>query len=104
MIVWVRELKRRRLTRVKLKLEPKFEIKKMDEQDRNEGALNEIFSPPHSTLPSCFNLPALGANVSLKLKPHYIPMPSKFTRLKDAYLFLREFEEVCNMIHFHNLY
>ena len=34
---------------------------------------------------------------------HYIQMLPKFTGLEDAYLFLSEFEEVCNMIHFHNV-
>ena len=104
MIVWVREPKRRRLTRIELEPEPEFEIKKMAEQDRNKRALNEIFFSPRSTLPSCFNLPALGANVNLKLEPHYIQMLPTFTGLEDAYLFLSEFEEVCNMIHFHNVH
>ena len=78
-------------------------LKKWLGQDRNERALNEIFYPPRSTLPSYFNLPALGANVNLKLEPHYIQMFPKFTRLEDAYLFLSEFEQVCNKIHFHNV-
>jgi len=65
----------------------------MVEQDRNERALNEIFFTPHSTLPSCFNLPALGADVNLKLEPHYIQMLLKFTRLEDAYLFLSELKK-----------
>ena len=30
-------------------------------------------------------------------------MLPKFTGLEDAYLFLSEFEEVCNMIYFHNV-
>ena len=63
-------------------------------QNRNERDLNEIFYPPCSTLPSCFNLPALGTNVNLKVELHYIQMLPIFTRLKDAYLFLSEFEEV----------
>jgi len=52
---WVRELKRRRFTMIEL--EPEFKTKKMVEQDRDERGLNEIFFPPRSTLPSCFNLP-----------------------------------------------
>jgi len=51
MIVWVRELKRRRLA--KIDLEPELETGKMVEQDRNKKALNEIFYPPQSSLPSC---------------------------------------------------
>ena len=97
MIVWVREPKRRRLIRI----EP--ELEKMAGLERTEKALNEIFYPQRSTLPSCFNLPALGTNVNLKLEPHYIQMLPKFIGLEDAYLFLSEFEEVCNMIHFHNV-
>jgi len=31
-------------------------------------------------------------------------MLPKFTRLEDAYLFLSEFEELCNMIDFHNVH
>ena len=42
--------------------------------------------------------------MNLKLEPHYIQMLPKFTGLEDAYLFLSEFEEVCNMIHFHNVH
>jgi len=41
--------------------------------------------------------------VTFKLRPHYIQILPKFTGLKDAYLFLREFEEVCSMMHFSNV-
>jgi len=71
MIVWVREPKRRTLTRIEPELELEFDLEKMAGQGRNERALNEIFYPPRSTLPSCFNLATLGTNVNLKLKPHY---------------------------------
>jgi len=52
--------------------EPKLELKKMARQDQNERSLNEIFYLSHLTSPSCFNMPALGANMNLKLEPHYI--------------------------------
>ena len=104
MIVWVRQPKIQRLTRIGPKPEFELENEKMVEQNRTERPLNEIFFPPCSTVPSCFNLPALGANVNLKLEPHYIQMLPKFTELEDAYLFLSEFEEVCNMINFHNVH
>ena len=100
-IVWVREPKRRRFT--KITPEPVVEFEKMVGQDMNERALNKIFYPPCSTLPSCFNLPAPSTNVNLKLEPDYIHMLPKSSRLEDTYLFLSEFEEVCNMIHFHNV-
>ena len=40
-----------------IKSKHELELEKMVGQDRNERALNEISHPPHSTLPSCFNLP-----------------------------------------------
>ena len=63
MVVWVREPKRRRLTRIEPK--PELELEKMAGQQRNERALNEMFCSPHLTLPSCFSLPTLGTNVHL---------------------------------------
>ena len=51
-IVWVRESKTQRLITIEHELG--LELKKIAGQDRNERALNEIFCPPHSTLPSCF--------------------------------------------------
>ena len=42
--------------------------------------------------------------MNLKLEPHYIQVLPKFTGLEDDYLFLSEFEEVCNMIQFHNVH
>ena len=45
----------------------------------------------------------LAPNVTFKLKPHYTQMLPKFTGLEDAYLFLREFEEVYSMMHFRNI-
>jgi len=54
-------------------------------------------------LPSCFTIPDLGPNVTFKLRLHYTQMLFKFTSLEDAYLFLREFEEVCSMMHFPNI-
>jgi len=54
-------------------------------------------------LPSCFTIPDPGPNVTLELRPHYTQMLSKFIGLEDAYLFLREFEEACFMMHFPNI-
>ena len=45
----------------------------------------------------------LGSNVAFKLRPHYTQMLPKCTGLEDAYLFLREFEKVCSMVHFTNI-
>ena len=50
-----------------------------------------------------FKFTYLSANVNLKLQPYYTHMLPKFTGFENAYLFLNEFEEVCNMIHFHNV-
>jgi len=75
-----------------------------------ERPLNEIFYPPRTILPSYFNLPGLGPEVTLELRPHctqlrphYTQRLPKFTGLEDAYLFLRKFEEVCSMMHFPNI-
>jgi len=65
--------------------------------------LNDIFYPPRTTLPSSFKLPDLGPDATFELRPHYTQMLPKFTNLEDAYLFFREFEEVCSMIHFPNI-
>jgi len=48
--------------------------------------LTDIFYPPKTTTPSCFNVPAL-ENVNLELKPQYAHMLPKFTGIEDAYLF-----------------
>ena len=68
-----------------------------------ERSLSDIFYPPRTALPSCFTIPDLGPNVTFELKPHYTQMLPKFAGLEDAYLFLREFEEVCSMMHFPNI-
>ena len=83
-----------------IQLTPEFEPKPRIEKMAQERSLNNIFYPPRTTLPSCFNLHDLGSNVSFKLRSHYTQMLAKFTSLEDAYLFLSKFEEVCSMVHF----
>jgi len=101
---WIREPKRERLVRSELdtllesELEPKLEFE--FQETAQERPLSDIFYPPRTTLPSCFNLHDLGSNVSFKLRSHYTQMLAKFTSLEDAYLFLSKFEEVCSMVHF----
>ena len=63
--------------------EPDIKYNKMSE----DRILNDIFYPPKTTTPLCFNIPAL-ENVTLKLKPQYAHMLHKFTGVEDAYLFL----------------
>ena len=41
--------------------------------------------------------------MTFELRPHYTQMLLKFTGLEYAYLFSREFEEVCSMIYFPNI-
>jgi len=67
-----------------------------------ERSLSDIFYPPRTTMPSCFNLADLGPTVTFDLIP-YTQMLPKFTGLEDAYLFLREFEDVCSMMRFPNI-
>ena len=68
-----------------------------------ESTLSDIFYPPRTALLSCFVMPVLIPNVTFELKPHYTQMLPKFSGLEDAYLFLREFEEVCSMMQFPNI-
>ena len=68
-----------------------------------ERSLSDIFYPPRPALPSYFTIPDLGPNMAFELRPQYTRMLPKFTGLEDAYLFLREFEEVCSMMHFPNI-
>ena len=84
-------------------LEPESEPKLELEETAQERPLCEIFYPPMTALLSCFTLPDLGPNVTFELRPHYTQMLPKFTGLEDAYLFLREFEEVCSMMYFPNI-
>ena len=100
---WVRNPENHRLFRSELDpdLEPEPEPKLEDMAQ--ERPLSDIFYPPRTALPSCFIIPDLGPNVTFELRPHYTQMLPKFTGLEDAYLFLREFEEVCSMMHFPNI-
>ena len=41
--------------------------------------------------------------MTFELRPDYTQMLPKFIGLKDAYLFLRKFEEVSSMMHFPNI-
>jgi len=66
-------------------------------------SLNQIFHPPSSTNPSCFQIPNLRGNVQFTFSPQYKIILPKFSERGDAYLFLSEFEEVCSMIQFLNV-
>jgi len=55
-----------------------------------------------TTTPACFNISTLG-NVTLELKPQFAHMLPKFMGIEDAYLFLREFEEVCSILCYPNV-
>jgi len=68
-----------------------------------ERPLSEIFYPLRIVLPSCFTIFDLEPNVTFELRPYYTQMLHKFTSLYDAYLFLREFEEVCSMMYFSSI-
>ena len=61
-------------------------------------SLSDIFYLHRTALPPCFNLSDLGLNVGFELRPHHTQILPEFTGLEDAYLFLREFKEVCSMI------
>ena len=56
--------------------------------------LKDLCYPVGSIQPSCIRLPQPTAN-NFEIKPQIINMLPKFTGLEDAYIFIREFEEVC---------
>ena len=62
-------------------------------------SLPNRFYPMRTSLPSCIQLPSTGDN-NFEVKPQFINTHSKFHGFlpKDAYFFIREFEEVCLMI------
>jgi len=63
-----------------------------------------VFSIILGPLFQCFNLSYLRPNVTFELRPYYTQMLPKFTDPKNAYLFFREFEEICYMMHFPNIF
>ena len=63
MSVWLRGYKRRRFMR--FEPEPKSGSQSKPElKMEQERPLNDIFYPPRTTLPSCFDLPNLRPNVT----------------------------------------
>jgi len=104
---WVRNLKNNQPFRGEpdpdIGLPPESKPKRKIEEIAQERSLSDIFYPPRTALPSCFTIPDLEPNVTFELRPHYTQMLPEFTGLEDAYLFLREFEEICSMMLFLNI-
>ncbi|XP_077232805.1 uncharacterized protein LOC143871649 [Tasmannia lanceolata] len=80
-------------------IEPNPNQVAMAEEQEPPKSLRDRFYPARTAQPSCIRLPvAQGNNFELKsqfisLLPHFHGLPSE-----DAYLFLREFEDVCALI------
>ena len=64
--------------------------------------LKDLCYPVSSVQPSCIRLPQPTAN-NFEIKPQIIYMLPKFMRIEDAYIFIREFEEVCATIRLQQL-
>ena len=64
----------------------------MGESEHEPRVLNDLCYPVGSVQPLCIQLPQTDVNFEIKLQ--IINMLSKFTRIKDAYIFMRKFEEV----------
>ena len=64
------------------------------------ASLQDMFYPIRTSLLSCIKLPEANGN-DFELKPQFINTLPKFHGLEseDAYFFVREFEEVCLMMH-----
>ena len=56
--------------------------------------LKDLCYPVGSIQPSCIRFPQPTAN-NFEIKHQIINMLPKFTGIEDAYIFIREFEEVC---------
>ena len=91
MLVWVWDTTGR-LVRVD------FNTIKMTDQSNPPKVLMDFCYLPRSSNPSCIKLPSTSED-EFELKPSYIAMLPKFSGLDTdyAYLFIREFEEVCTM-------
>ena len=62
-------------------------------------SLRDHFCPPRTSQQSCFNLPFIPKDVTFKFNLDHVGMLPKFTGFEDPYLFIREFEDVCLLIH-----
>ncbi|XP_077223488.1 uncharacterized protein LOC143880732 [Tasmannia lanceolata] len=71
----------------------------MAKEQETPKSLRDRFYPARTAQPSCIRLPAVQGN-NFELKSQFITMLPHFHGLpsEDAYLFLREFEEVCVLI------
>jgi len=94
--VWSRDPNSFRLTRniSSPKREPKS-----DPVMAQPTSLQDRFYLMRASLPSCIQLPSIGEH-NFELKSQFISTLPKFHGLgsKDAYFFIREFEEVCLMM------
>ena len=101
MLVWSRDPYTYRLTRSSSppKLEPKA-----DPIMAQLTSLQDRFYHMRISLPSCIRLLEANGN-NFELKPQFINTLPKFHSLesKDAYFFIKEFEEVCIIIRIHQL-
>lgn len=68
--------------------------------NREEKTLFEYMYPLRPSYQSCFKLPSLPDNVYFEHDPDSISLLRKFTGPEDPYLFLREFEEVANLVQY----
>jgi len=100
---WVKDPRKKQLNRIEIhENNSEFELEIEDNEMGESRTLNDVFYPPRTTTPLCFNIPAL-ENVILELKPQYAHMTPKFTGIEDACLCLRNFEEVCSMMNYPNV-
>ena len=72
----------------------------MGEPNQEPKYLKDLYYPVGSAQPSYIRLPEVMIG-NFEIKPQIINMLFKFTRIDDAYIFIREFEEVCETIRIH---
>ena len=65
----------------------------MGEPEHEPRVLKDLCYLVGSVQSSCIRLPQI--DVNFEIKSQIINMLLKFTRIEDAYIFMRKFEEVC---------
>ena len=62
-------------------------------------SLRNHFYPPRTSPRSCFSFSLITCDEQFELNPDYVNILPKFIGFEDPYLSIREFEEVCSLIH-----
>ena len=79
-----------------VRIKPNTSKPTISELENEPWVLKDLCYSVGSAQSSYIWLPQIDAN--FEIKPQIINMLPKFTRIEDAYIFMRKFEEVCTMM------